>query len=299
MGPQTARIRWTSPSQADNDAPTAEAGTNQTVDEGDTVSLSGSGSDPESQNLTYSWAQTAGSPNVTLTGATTQTPSFTAPELLANATLTFTLTVNDGTSNGTDTVEITITADNDAPSANAGTDQTVDEGAEVSLSGSGSDPESQNLTYSWAQTAGSPNVTLTGATTQTPSFTAPELLANATLTFTLTVNDGTSNGTDTVDITIVADNDAPSANAGTNQTVDEGAEVSLSGSGSDPESQNLTYSWSSDGGQPERDVDRRDDADALVYRAGVARQRDADVHPDSQRWDLKRHGYGGHHHPRR
>ena len=235
---------------ADNDAPTAEAGTNQTVDEGDTVSLSGSGTDPESQNLTYSWAQTGGSPNVTLTGTTTQTPSFTAPELLANATLTFTLTVNDGTSNGTDTVDITITADNDAPSANAGTDQTVDEGDTVSLSGSGSDPESQNLTYSWAQTAGSPNVTLSGATTQTPSFTAPELLANATLTFTLTVNDGTSNGTDTVDIIIRADNDAPSANAGTDQTVDEGDTVSLSGSGTDPESQNLTYSWSQTGGSP-------------------------------------------------
>jgi len=235
---------------ADNDAPTAEAGTDQTVDEGDAVSLSGSGSDPENGALTYSWAQKGGSPNVTLTGATTQTPSFTAPELLANATLTFTLTVNDGTSNGTDTVEITITADNDAPSAEAGTDQTVDEGDTVSLSGSGTDPESQNLTYSWAQTGGSPNVTLTGATTQTPSFTAPELLANATLTFTLTVNDGTSNGTDTVDITIQADNDAPSASAGDDQSVAEGAAVSLSGSGSDPESQNLTYSWAQTGGSP-------------------------------------------------
>ena len=235
---------------ADNDAPSANAGTNQTVDEGDTVSLSGSGSDPESQNLTYSWAQTGGSPNVTLTGATTQTPSFTAPNVVANVTLTFTLTVNDGVLNGTDTVEITVRGDNDAPSANAGTNQTVAEGAAVSLSGSGTDPEGQSLTYSWAQTGGSPNVTLTGATTQTPSFTAPELLANATLTFTLTVGDGNSTDTDTVEITIEADNDAPSANAGTDRTVNEGDPVSLSGSGSDPESQSLTYSWAQTGGSP-------------------------------------------------
>ena len=236
--------------EGDNDAPSANAGTDRTVNEGDTVSLSGSGIDPESQSLTYSWAQTGGSPNVTLTGATTQTPSFTAPNVVANVTLTFTLTVNDGTSNGTDTVEITITADNDAPTANAGMNQTVDEGAEVSLSGSGIDPESGALTYSWTQTGGSPNVTLTGATTQTPSFTAPNVTANVTLTFTLTVNDGNSNGTDTVDITIRADNDAPTANAGTDRTVNEGDAVSLSGSGIDPESGALTYLWTQTGGSP-------------------------------------------------
>ena len=166
------------------------------------MSLSGSGIDPESGALTYSWSQTGGSPTVTLTGATTQTPSFTAPNVVANVTLTFTLTVNDGVLNGTDTVEITVRGDNDAPTAEAGMNQTVAEGAAVSLSGSGTDPEGQSLTYSWAQTAGSPNVTLTGATTKTPSFTAPELLANATLTFTLTVGDGNSTDTDTVEITI-------------------------------------------------------------------------------------------------
>ena len=40
--------------------PTAHAGPDQTVGEGDTVTLNGSGTDPENQPLTYLWTQPAG-----------------------------------------------------------------------------------------------------------------------------------------------------------------------------------------------------------------------------------------------
>ena len=84
-----------------------------------------------------------------------------------------------------------------AHKADAGADQTVAEGASVTLNGSGSsDPESANLTYTWEQTSGTPTVTLTGQNTATPTFTAPrELLANAVLVFSLTVNDGVNDST--------------------------------------------------------------------------------------------------------
>lgn len=82
---------------APNHAPTANAGADQEVTEGETVNLSGSGTDPDSDPLTYSWVQTGGTPLVTPpTGATTVTPFFTAPQVTADSTLTFTLTVNDG-----------------------------------------------------------------------------------------------------------------------------------------------------------------------------------------------------------
>ena len=238
-----------------NDAPTADAGTNQTVAEGAGVTLDGSGSDdPENAALTYAWSQTSGT-TVSLSSSTAQSPTFTAPtELLANASLVFSLTVSDGVNTSTaDTVTITVTAGaNDAPTADAGSDATVAEGATVTLDGSGSDdPENAALTYAWSQTSGS-TVSLSSSTAQSPTFTAPtELLANASLVFSLKVSDGVNTSTaDTVTITVTAGaNDAPTADAGTNQTVAEGANVTLDGSGSDdPENAALTYAWSQTSG---------------------------------------------------
>ena len=83
--------------------------------------------------LTYAWSQTSGT-TVSLSSSTAQSPTFTAPtELLSNASLVFSLTVSDGVNTSTaDTVTITVTAGaNDAPTADAGSDATVAEGATV------------------------------------------------------------------------------------------------------------------------------------------------------------------------
>ena len=96
-----------------NRAPTADAGDNQTVAEGATVTLNGSASsDSEGEDLTYAWTQSSGT-NVTLNDASAESPTFTAPaNLSANAVLEFTLTVNDGTSDSTpDPVRISVTTD--------------------------------------------------------------------------------------------------------------------------------------------------------------------------------------------
>jgi hypothetical protein len=79
-----------------NRPPTAEAGANKTVTEGDSVVLNGSASaDPDGDTLTYRWLQSSG-PIVALSAANSPQCAFTAPYPNAeSATLVFELTVTD------------------------------------------------------------------------------------------------------------------------------------------------------------------------------------------------------------
>ncbi len=93
---------------------------------------------------------------------------------------------------------------NSRPIANAGPDQTVDPGDDVTLDGSGSrDPDGDSLgsgQYTWTQTGGTP-VTLNNNGDFDPSFTAPD--SDDLLVFSLVVNDGAvDSAPDTVTITV-------------------------------------------------------------------------------------------------
>ena len=215
--------------------------------EGATVRLDGAlSSDPENEDLSYAWSAPEG---VTLSDASSVTPSFTAPEQLAvDQQLAFSLVVSDARNVASEsaTVAITVSADfNDVPCANAGPDQTVAEGATVTLDGRGSSDPGEVLSYSWFSRS---DVELDDQLSATPSFTAPEqLLRNRTLSFFLGVTDarGKSGGSDTVIITIMANNEPPVANAGDDQTVAEGARVTLNGAGSsEPENEHFSFAWS-------------------------------------------------------
>lgn len=94
-----------------NLAPTANAGPDQQVSAGASVTLDGTGSgDPEGQALSYTWTQTAGTA-VPLAGATTARPTFTLPSLAVSEVLTFQLVVGDGVNvSSPDIVNITVVA---------------------------------------------------------------------------------------------------------------------------------------------------------------------------------------------
>jgi hypothetical protein len=74
------------------------------------VVLDGSqSSDPDDGIESYAWQQTGEGPEVELSGATTETPEFTAPDVDEETALTFELTVTDYSENeDTDQVEIRI-----------------------------------------------------------------------------------------------------------------------------------------------------------------------------------------------
>jgi hypothetical protein len=192
-----------------NRRPIAEAGPDQRVDEGTTVTLDGTASrDPDGDRLTFQWRQVSG-PSVVLSDATSPRPQFVAPVVAPTVpppvTVTFELIVSDGRlTSAPDRVMITI---NRRPVANAGPDHTVPDGTLVTLDGTRSfDPDGDGITFRWTQTAG-PAVALVGATTPRPSFTAPNLAvteaASVRLTFSLVVSDGRlSSAPDTVDVVV-------------------------------------------------------------------------------------------------
>ena len=76
--------------------PTANAGLDQSVDPGVSVSLNGSGSSDSLGTITtYAWTQTAGSPTVKFDNAGAPVTSFTAPSVSGGTILTFKLTITD------------------------------------------------------------------------------------------------------------------------------------------------------------------------------------------------------------
>nr|WP_264475110.1 malectin domain-containing carbohydrate-binding protein [Salinirubrum litoreum] len=95
--------------EAQNTAPTADAGADQTVQAGDTVTLDATGSsDADGSIASYSWTQTGGT-SVSLSDASAAQPTFTAPDLTSEETLTFEVQVTDDDgATATDSVSVTV-----------------------------------------------------------------------------------------------------------------------------------------------------------------------------------------------
>ena len=99
-----------------NGPPTVDAGQDRTVNEGDAVTLNGTVSDHEGDHLTYLWSHDSVLP-ITVSNATSQLTTFTAPAVDSDTTVIFVLSVSDDINTAvTDQVTITI---QDVPANNA------------------------------------------------------------------------------------------------------------------------------------------------------------------------------------
>lgn len=234
--------------------PVANAGPDQTVDEGDVVDLNGSGSfDPNGlEPLTYSWqivTRPAGS-LATLVDEDTAFPTFEA-DVDGNYVIELNVVNSEGTADATpDTV--VIVADNVIlpPVADAGIDVNASTGSPVTLDGlDSSDPQGLTpLSYSWIFTerpTGS-TATLASANGATPTFT-PDLAGIYRAQLSVTNSAGVSDPTpDKVDIVVTqAVVLEPVAEAGADFGVLPLENVQLDGTGSyDPSGLDpLVYEW--------------------------------------------------------
>ena len=122
-------------------------------------------------------------------------------------------------------------------------------GGTLSPSVKATDPDGDDLTYAWTSSDSS---TFADAEVASATWTAPAATSSdQTVTLTLTVTDAHSEtATATVVVTVPASTSgSPSVSAtGAPAIVDGGADVMLDGTSADPDSDGLTYLWSSSGG---------------------------------------------------
>ncbi|MFO0584199.1 MAG: myxosortase-dependent M36 family metallopeptidase [Anaeromyxobacter sp.] len=168
-----------------------------------TLDATGSASEDPAKVLTYAWTQ-VGSPTVSLSSATAAKPTFTAPEVTADTTLTFQVTVSDGASTPSSAqTTVKVLNVNKPPVASAGSNQSVKSGDLVHLDATGStdaDPGT-TLTYAWTQISGVA-VTLLDANTAAATFNAPAVANAVTTQFRVTVSDGAATSAANVIVTI-------------------------------------------------------------------------------------------------
>ena len=247
--------------------PTANAGQDQIVTEGNEIDLNGAGSASiETEDYYFHWEVPDG---IELSDTTAENPRFIAPFVENDTDYSLILTVEDGVSpdpSEPDTVVITV-KENQPPIAVAkikiyvdgtGANKNYDyldsagvyENQEIQLiDGHYKDLSSETegektrdstdvefiygpLIYLWSAPAG---ITLSDATIASPTFTAPAVTDTTDFKFVLVVNDGDPNSADsepdTVTVT-VQDNQAPVAyftfsNEEQPDVVMEGEEVTL------------------------------------------------------------------------
>jgi gliding motility-associated-like protein len=196
--------------------PAVEAGNNFTKTCLSNINGAGIGMTSVS-GVSYSWT-----PTTDLSSA-----SISNPIANPSSTTTYTLTATNNASGCSATDQVTVTVNTNPPAANAGADFTKTcvqnpNGAPVG------DVSVAGVTYSWSPTNG----------LSASNISNPTANPSVTTTYTVTATNTANGCTATDQVTVTVDNSFPTVNAGVDQVVCQGGNVTLTASGTDQ------YSWS-------------------------------------------------------
>ena len=237
-----------------NTAPTADAGSNDSITLPDYATLDGTVSDdglPDPPaSLTTTWTKDSGPGDVTFgdASAVDTTAGFSV-----EGTYVLKLEADDGTLTDSDTVQIVVSPEpvNTAPTADAGSNDSITLPNYATLDGTISDdglPDPPaSVTTTWSKDSGPGNVTFGDASAVDTTAGFSE---NGVYVLQLLADDGTLTDSDTVQITV--NHLAPTADAGSDDSVTLPNYATLDGTISDdgfPLSPgSVTTTWSKDSG---------------------------------------------------
>jgi uncharacterized protein YjiK len=230
-----------------NQPPIVNAGTDQTITLPSMATLDGTVSDdglpspPGAFTTTWSKVSGPGTVNFGDENAVDTTASFSI-----DGVYVLQLTAADGELTADDELTVTVNpVPNQAPSVDAGTNQTILFPNDANLDGTVSDDglPSGTVTVTWSKVSGPGDVIFgnANAVDTTASFST-----DGVYVLQLTADDGELTANDEVTITVATQNSAPSIDAGANQTIMLPDNATLDGTVSDDglPSGSLTTTWS-------------------------------------------------------
>lgn len=221
---------------APNSPPSFNAIAAITILEDDTTTVALSATDTNSDPLTFSIISSDSVLGASISGASvTLTPNANY-----NGSGTVTVQVSDGTDTDSATFNVNVTAVNDAPVLTGVGNQTMLEDTSVNISLSASDIESDALTYSLVTASSELNAVISGSTL-TVTVT-PATNYNGVGAITLEVSDGALTDTETFNVTVQNNNDAPTITPLSDVAFHFDSSTTLTLSASDIDGDALTYS---------------------------------------------------------
>ena len=217
---------------------------NSGINVGESVSFSGTGTDPENNRLNYSW--NFGRSGIAASRA--QNPGSVQFNKAGTFTVTLIVTDDKGLSDSTpDTFRIKVNPVNLPPNGNIITpniDRVIAVGEQLTFDGNGTDPEIMPINYLWDfDDSGIPR-----STNKKPGQVTFNKAGIFYVTLTVTDNEGLRDSTPSQIRVIVnaRDNRAPNGKIQTptsNTTINVGQSISFSGNGSDPDGDDIRYRW--------------------------------------------------------
>lgn len=223
-----------------DNAPTITSSATASVNENQTAAITLTASDDDNDTLSYSISGTDAA-SFAVDSSTGVVSFVSAPDFeSAKTSYAFTASVSDGSNSVTQAVTININNLNDNAPTVSDVNVSGDENGDIAITLLGSDADNDSLTYTIVSLPSAGSVSVTG---NTATFSAPDVNATTTYTFTYKANDSVQDSsTATVTVSVNYVNTRPTANGISNVVVEKDTSHGITLDGNDADGDNLTYS---------------------------------------------------------